>query len=153
MQKSLEHLDDYLEELLLKDDNVNCSDFTERMTADMIGRNILGIDIGVLKRGIHEKNEFMNYINTYRSSFWKETIKNFLPQLYNLIGYYMFDNAAVQQYYINFITNIMQHRKTQAIDKSNLLSFLMKMKENPGKLAELIGKSSSLSLFIFFFSF
>lgn len=145
MLTSLERLDNFLEESLPKNNYViNCGDLATRLTVDMTGNNLMGIDMTTLTRGTNEVNEFLKYSNMVRGTYWNIIIKTIMkktcPRLYDRIGYYLFNNAKTTQFYFNFILDIMKYRKTHAIVRPDLISVLMELKKNPGKLPELIGK-------------
>ncbi|KAL6437110.1 hypothetical protein ACFW04_005005 [Cataglyphis niger] len=139
--ESLERFDDYLEELLSKDDCVNCTNLINRLSADMFGRGFIGIDMNTLTKEINEENKFLKYTKDGMRVNWKTLIKilltNIIPQVYNLFGYYMFDNAKITKFYTDLTINIMEQRKKHATSKHDVVSLLMEIKENPGKLAEI----------------
>lgn len=148
MLESFERFDDYLEGLLLKDDCINCNDLTERFTADIFNRCFLGININTLTKETNEDNKFIEYSQKLRGANWRGTVRSvmidIIPQLYNLFGYYILDNAKITQFYTDLMINIMEQRKKHGISKHDFISILIEMKENPGKLAEITGKNSLL---------
>lgn len=151
-QGSLERFDDYLEGLLLEDEYINCNDLIGRLTADMIGNCFIGININTLTRKPNKENKFLKYFENVRGASWKDILKHVLidivPQFYNLIGYYIFDNVKMTQFYINLTNDIMEQQKKYAVSKHDFINLLIEMKENPGKLAEVTGKIFLLIIYI-----
>ncbi|XP_050451966.1 cytochrome P450 6A1-like [Cataglyphis hispanica] len=139
--ESLERFDDYLEELLSKDDCVNCNNLINKLTADMFGRGFIGIDLNTLTKETNKGNTFLKYTKDAMRTSWKSLIKtlltNTVPQVYNLFGYYMFDNAKMTEFFTDLAINIMEQRKKHATSKHDVVRLLMEIKENPGKLAEI----------------
>lgn len=151
MVKSLERLDNYMEELLLTSDKVNCSDVTGRFTADVISNSMIGIDTKPLTRGASGENRLLKCMRSLRGTMFSHAMKELFPRLYDLIGRYMSDNIRTRQYFVNFFTDISQHRKAHAIDKSDVFGLLMKLKENPGKLTEELPPVGKNYFFLFSF--
>ncbi|XP_014470368.1 PREDICTED: cytochrome P450 6B1-like [Dinoponera quadriceps] len=159
MLESLERLDIYLEESLPRNDHmINCSELGARLTADIIGNNLMGINMTTLTTENFEKNDFIRYSNMTRGTNWSIIVKVIMqktfPRLYNQIGYYFFNHEEVNNFYVNFLLEIMEYRKKHGIIKPDVVGLLMEIKENPGKLSEITGSDVSnefLASYIFGF--
>lgn len=143
MQESLGRLDNYIDALLTKSDCINCSDVITRLTADTISISLIGADMKTLSTETNEINEFLHYAALFRGTKGNQVIKKILsitlPQLYDLIGYRLFNNDKITMFYTNFTNDLMEYRKKHGIDKPDFVGLLMKLEDNPGNLAELIG--------------
>ncbi|XP_014470224.1 PREDICTED: cytochrome P450 6B5-like [Dinoponera quadriceps] len=144
MLESLERLDNYLEELLSKNNNIiNCGNIAARLTADMTGINLMSINMRTLTRENYEENDFLKYTDNACGTYWGTLIKTVMidicPRLYKWIDYLLSSNSKVTPPFLNFISDIIKYRKKHAIVKADILGLLMELKKNPGKLSEFIG--------------
>jgi cytochrome P450 family 6 len=153
MQESFIRLKNYMDALLLKNDYINCNDVTTRLTADIIGNLYMNVDMNMtLSTETNEMNEFLNYSNLFRGTEGNQLIKKIfgtiLPQLYDLIGYRLFRNDKMTNFYTNFIVDLMKYRRKHNIVKSDFVDMLMQLKNNSEKLSEKIGKSLFILVYL-----
>lgn len=150
LQEPLERMNNYLEGLLLKNDYLNCYDLIEKLTSDMIVSCFLGLD-GNSSNNTNKEKNFFKYVEYVRGTNWQTIVKLIMgrpiSRLYNLFGYYIFENAKMTQFYTDLMLNAMEQRKKHAVCKHDFIDLLMEIKENPGKLAELTSEYISPLIF------
>jgi len=93
----------------------------------------------------NEMNEFLNYSNLFRgiegNQLIKKIFRTILLQLYDLIGYRLFRNDKVTNFYTDFINDLVKYRKKHNIVKLDFVDMFMQLKDNPEKLSKVISKS------------
>lgn len=149
---------DWLDTLLSQNKQINYSNVAEQYTADLCATCLFGYDIQAFEgNGI----KFLEYIRQKNYAHnWKTIIKDTLPsivlnnKLYDLIGYYLFNNAKDMQCFTEFATNIDTYRKKNDIVRHDITDVLLGVKEN-GKLtekADVIDRSTAANMYAFFFA-
>lgn len=125
---------DWLDTLLLQNEQINCSELTEKLTADFSSACLLGYNI---KSFQDERTEILKCAKRFnKGNSWKNILKQVLPdivmynKLYDLIGYYLFDNSELMQTSIRFVKNVVNYKSEHKIFKHDFVNILMELKQN-----------------------
>ncbi|XP_018049481.1 PREDICTED: uncharacterized protein LOC108687947, partial [Atta colombica] len=126
--------------LLLRNKYINCSELTEKLTADYSSVCLLNYEIKTFQ---DKEIEICKYAKKFNKGSWKYILKQLLPdkvthnKLYDLISYYLFD-AELMQFCFRFATDIVNYRKKHNISKYDAFNVLKELKKNQ-KLTEKVG--------------
>ncbi|XP_067217130.1 cytochrome P450 6B1-like [Linepithema humile] len=126
---------DWLDTLLLQNEQINYSQVTAKYTADLSATCLFGYDMQTLRNG---ENLLPNIV-----------IYN---KLYDLFGYYMFNNAEDLQFFTELVKDIDGYRKKYGIVRHDITDAVMGLQEN-GKLIkpESTNNFIAANMFTFFF--
>jgi len=137
---------DWLDTLLLQNEQINCNEMAAEYTVCLSATGLFGHDMQIYEDGENKLLQF--YKNRLNSNVWKNLIKDLLPdiilnnKLYDLFGYYMFNNATNMRFFDKLVKDIDSYRKEHGhIDRHDLFNAIMGLKGNE-KLVEKLGKSS-----------
>lgn len=144
MQESFVRLEKYMNTLLSENSCVNCSEVSNRVIADIIGNSFIGINMNILSTEGDQIHTFLKKPQLIRGTKGKQVMKRILcgtiPRLYDLIGYYLFRDDRIINFYSDFILEQIEYRKKHQIVKSDFVGLLMELRDNPGKLDKIFGK-------------
>lgn len=144
--------------LLLQNEQINCNELTEKLTADFSSVCLLNYDVKTFQ---DKRNEIFKYVKMFnKGDSWKFIIKRLLPdkaihnKLYDLIGYYLFNNAELVQYCILFAMDVINYRREHNIFKHDLVNIVKEYDQNR-KSAEKTGMYTFFTIFklLHFFKF
>lgn len=137
--ESAGNLEKYLDEVIKKNEMVECRDLAAKFTTDVIGSCAFGINTNSL---LDEDSEFRRMGKKIFAPTLKlmlgNTCKIIFPSLYNVIGN-MFRMKDVDDFFINLVSDTMKYRKNNNIVRSDFINMLMELKEHPEKMDN-IGK-------------
>lgn len=137
--ESAGNLEKYLDEVIKKNEIVECRDLAAKFTTDVIGSCAFGINTNSL---LDEDSEFRRMGKKIFAPTLKlmlgNTCKIIFPSLYNVIGN-MFRMKDVDDFFINLVSDTMKYRKNNNIVRSDFINMLMELKEHPEKMDN-IGK-------------
>ena len=137
--ESAGNLEKYLDEVIKKNEMVECRDLAAKFTTDVIGSCAFGINTNSL---LEEDSEFRRMGKKIFSPSLKlmigNTCKVFFPSLYEVIGN-IFTMKDVDEFFINLVSDTMKYRKDNDIVRSDFINMLMQLKEHPEKMDN-IGK-------------
>lgn len=139
IMESAKNLEEYLNEVVKKNEMVECRDLAAKFTTDVIGSCAFGINTHSL---LDEDSEFRKMGKKMFSPTLKlmigNTCKVLFPSLYGVIGN-MFTMKDIDKFFINLISTTMKYRKDNNIIRSDFINMLMQLKEHPEKMDN-IGK-------------
>lgn len=132
---------EWLDTTLLQNEQINCSDSMDKLTADFTSTCLFHYDMQCMHDG---KNEVIECAKNANRSNWKNNVKRlmieFAMPLYNLIGYYAVDNAKSLEVFTRFANNVVEYRKRYGIVKHDMANMLISLKEDTDEFAQEIGK-------------
>lgn len=141
-----------MDALIAKDSSVNCTDLSFRLSGDMIGSAFMGIDIKSLILDTSEQNVFVDGMKMAHHSSMVTRIYKILtemfPDLYNCIGYHLFNNDKLTTICLNVVNGLVSYRKKHNIVKSDLLGLLTEIMDNPNELANVYGNTIFSSIIV-----
>lgn len=146
----------WLDNSLLKNEQINCSELTDKLIADFTGICLLNYDGKTFQ---DKKVELCKYIKKFnKGDSWKWTLKHLLPdkviynKLYDLISYYLFDNVELMQFCTRFATDIVNYKREHNIFKHDVVKVLTEMTQNgeSTEKAGMLNQYVSTHLFLFF---
>ncbi|XP_051168141.1 probable cytochrome P450 6a13 [Leptopilina boulardi] len=147
-----EHLEQYLNKVVIENEPIECRTLTSKFTADVIGSCVFGIDINALS---NEENEFIRMgRKIFDFNFWKTVkfrLNTITPWLYGLLGPILADRET-DNFFVNLIRDTMQYRKENNIVRHDFIDLLREVKENPDRLGDLELTDSLIAAqaFVFF---
>lgn len=123
----------WLDTLLLRNEQINCSELIEKLVANLSSVCLFGYNINSFQE---EKIEILKCVEQFnKGNSWKYILKLVLPhivmhnKLYDLIGYYLFDNAELMQTSTRFVKDIVNYRREHNIFKHDFVNILTEMKQ------------------------
>lgn len=125
---------DWLDNSLLQNEQINCNELAEKLTADFSGACLFNYDMKAFQNKRPEISKYVKKFN--QGDSWKCIIKLLLPdiaihnKLYDLIGYYLFNNAELVQFSTLFAMDIVNYRKEHNIFKHDVTSVFKECKTN-----------------------
>ncbi|KAG6800701.1 cytochrome P450 6a14 [Apis mellifera caucasica] len=132
--ESAGNLEKYLDEVIKKNEMVECRDLAAKFTTDVIGSCAFGINTNSL---LEEDSEFRRMGKKIFSPSLKLMIGNickvFFPSLYEVIGN-IFTMKDVDEFFINLVSDTMKYRKDNDTVRSDFINMLMQLKEHPEKM-------------------
>lgn len=124
-----EHLDDYLNKIIKKEEIIECRLLTTKFTMNVIGSCAFGVDINALA---DEQNEFVKMgRKIFAFNFWRmlrSNIKELTPWLYNYLGIFM-KRTEMADFFTKFIADTMEYRKKHKIIRHDFVDLLKQLKE------------------------
>ncbi|XP_067216694.1 probable cytochrome P450 6a17 isoform X2 [Linepithema humile] len=148
---------DWLDTLLLQNEQINYSQVTAKYTADLSATCLFGYDMQTLGDG---ESKVLQYIKKkMNANKLKIMLIDLLPdiviynKLYDLLGYYMFNNAEELHFFTELVKDIDGYRKKYGIVRHDITDAVMKLQEN-GKLIkpESTNNFIAANMFAFFFA-
>lgn len=140
-----DHFEQYLNEIVSKDEIVECRDLTSKFTVDVIGSCAFGLEMNALKE---ENNEFQKMGRKIFRSTPLVTIRLMLKEmswLYKHLGYIL-DDHDVTKFITDITRETIEYRKQNNVRRHDFIDTLIDLKDNPDKLG-FNGRN------IFFFTF
>ncbi|NP_001035324.1 cytochrome P450 6AS5 [Apis mellifera] len=146
------NLETYLDKLIEKNEPIECRELTARFTTDVIGSCAFGIDMSSMT---NENSEFrrmgrevfaVNFMNVMRMK-----LKQFMPRLYDLLGYVMPDRTFAP-FFTRVVTDTIKYRNDNNIVRPDFINMLMELQKNPQKLENIKLTDSLIAAqaFVFF---
>lgn len=132
-----DHLIEYMEKVVSKDEPVECRELTAKYTTDVIGSCAFGIDINALS---NEKSEFRKMGKKVFYLSWTHIlrlrIRESFPRFYNMLGYVL-PQTEVSKFFTRVITENMDYRETNNITRNDFVDTLLEIKKHPDKLGDI----------------
>ncbi|XP_023288948.1 uncharacterized protein LOC105696179 [Orussus abietinus] len=146
-----EELQKYLDQVIEKNQVVECRDLTARFTTDVIGTCAFGLNLSSMSEEDSEfrimgKKIFMVDLGT----ILRNRMRDSLPWLYSTIGPFIF-NKKVATFFINSVTETMKYRKENNIVRKDFIDLLMELKEHPEKVGDIKLTDTLLTAQVFVF--
>lgn len=133
----------WLDSLVSQNTKIDCAEITSKLIADFSAHSIFGFDVKTIK---DEESQVLSHINEtiVGKTCWKNKTKLLLnrisKQLYNLMSYYLFDYDETTKFFIRFFMDIVKYREENGVNRHDIVSVLMNLKQDPSKL-KCTGKS------------
>ena len=141
LEESSHHMDKYLQKLVPINEPIECRQLTSKFTINAIGSCAFGIEINAFS---DQQNEFVEMgKRMFDTSVWRSirnTIRDQTPWLFQIIGP-IFKNQEAQSgdFFQKLITDTMNYRKENNVNRHDFVDLLRFIKENPDKMDD-IGK-------------
>ncbi|XP_051165488.1 uncharacterized protein LOC127284206 [Leptopilina boulardi] len=147
-----EHLEEYLNKIVIENEPIECRKLTTKFTIDVIGSCVFGIDINSLS---NENNHFIKMGQiVFKANFWKNfkmRMREITPGLYNFFGSILAERE-MDNFFVNLVRDTMKYRKENNIVRHDFIDLLREVKENPDQLGDLELTDSLIAAqaFVFF---
>ncbi|XP_070162559.1 cytochrome P450 6B5-like [Polyergus mexicanus] len=132
LQRS-EIFNNWLDTLLSQNEEVDCKKIITRLVVDYTTTCMFGYDITNIE---DLDSEIIQYIKKYTDvTTLKNMFKMLLPdfviynKIYDLIGYYLFDNREITEHFKRFVKNIVDYRKKHDIFKHDIANIFIELKQ------------------------
>lgn len=124
----------YLDCQVQQDSIIDCRMISSKFTADAIGICLFGIDFNTLD---DKECDFLRLskklLEPSTKLFLMDLLKNMLPQVYDLIGYYLADHEA-QEFLIKTVIDTVEYRSKNDVIKHDFMDILQDLRKHPEKL-------------------
>ncbi|XP_011173392.2 cytochrome P450 6A1 [Solenopsis invicta] len=147
-----DHMVEYMEKIVGKDEPVECCELTAKYTTDVIGSCAFGINMNALS---NEDSEFRKMGRKVFHPDWMHFLRirfrEFYPQLYNMLGCIL-PQMETHTFFTRVITETINYRETNNIIRNDFVDMLRELKKNPDKLGDINLTDSLLAsqAFVFF---
>ena len=135
--QSSDHMEKHLEEIVPKNEPIECRELTSKFTTDVIGSCAFGIDVNAFS---DKNNDFLRMgkkifdVGVMRTLRMK--IMQLAPWFYDLLGPLISD-TEMHSFFINLIKDTMQYRKENNVVRHDFVDLLRHMKENSDSLGDI----------------
>lgn len=134
MLECSERLEKYLEKVAEKGEPVECLELTAKYTTDVIASCAFGIETNALSE---KESEFRRMGRTVFGvklyQVLKLRIKQFMPWLYNLLGYVL-PPSEITTFFTKVTMDSMKYRNENNIVRPDFVNILLELKKHPDKL-------------------
>lgn len=142
-----EHLEQYLDKLVAKEEPVECRELTAKYTTDVIGSCAFGIEMNALS---DQDSEFRRMgKKVFEPTFvqiLKFRLRQSVPKLYNMLGYIL-PKSEITTFFTKAVVDSMNYRMEKNIVRPDFINMLLELKKQPDKL-EGIGKCEYLEFWL-----
>lgn len=129
-----EHLQDYLEKVVSKNEPVECRELMARYTTDVIGSCAFGIDTRSISE---EDSEFRRMGRKVFEQTWinatRHKIRHTFPRFYNSLGYIL-PELAVTKFFTRMIMQNIEYREKNNVVRHDFVDALRELKKHPEKI-------------------
>ncbi|XP_077269209.1 putative cytochrome P450 6a14 isoform X2 [Temnothorax americanus] len=133
-----EHLVQYVEKLVNKNEPIECVEMTAKYTTDVIGSCVFGIEMNAMS---DEDSEFRRIgRNVFHASFWKRlrfTMKNYFPWLFDVLYGYILPQSEVTRFFMRIVLETMVYRETNNITRNDFIDTLRELKKHSDKMGDI----------------
>ncbi|XP_025263420.1 cytochrome P450 6a2-like [Camponotus floridanus] len=137
ISKCADHLEQYIEKLVSKNEPIECREVAAKYTTDVIGTCAFGIEMNALS---DENSEFRKIGKMLFMPTWKNNlrlnIRRYMPQLYKIFSY-MIPQTEVTQFFTRLVMDTMNYRETNNIIRHDIIDALRELKKNPDKMGDI----------------
>ncbi|XP_025263422.1 probable cytochrome P450 6a13 [Camponotus floridanus] len=147
-----DHLEQYIEKLVRKNEPIECCEVTAKYTTDVIGTCAFGIEMNALS---DEDSEFRRMGRIVFTPTWQNilrmTIRQALPWLYEMLGYIL-PQSEINQFFRRIVIETMNYRETNNVIRHDFIDMLRELKKNPDKEGDIKMTESLIAAqaFVFF---
>ncbi|XP_011704424.1 PREDICTED: probable cytochrome P450 6a14 [Wasmannia auropunctata] len=147
-----DHLVQYMEKVVSKDDLIECRELTAKYTTDVIGSCAFGIDMNALS---NEDSEFRKIGRKIFNPSWTHMlrirIREVFPWFYNMLGYIL-PQTEFTKFFVRVITENIDYREANNITRNDFVDTLRELKKHPDKLGniELTDSLLASQAFVFY---
>ncbi|KAL6421692.1 hypothetical protein ACFW04_010930 [Cataglyphis niger] len=128
-----EIFNNWLDTLLSQNEEVNCKQIMRRLFSDYTATCIFNYDITIED----SNSKVFQYIRSFSNikslkNIFKLLLLDFsiCNKMYDLIGYYLFDNKEMTECFNHFVNSIISYRKKHHIFKHDIVNIFMELKQN-----------------------
>ncbi|XP_025263421.1 cytochrome P450 6A1-like [Camponotus floridanus] len=152
ISKCADHLEQYIEKLVSKNEPIECREIAAKYMTDVIGTCAFGIEMNALS---DENSEFRRIGKMLLMPTWKNNlrlkIRRYMPQLYKILSY-MIPRTEVTQFFTRLVMDTMNYRETNNIIRHDFIDILRELKKNPDKMGDIEMTDSLITsqVFVFF---
>ncbi|XP_033326762.2 putative cytochrome P450 6a14 [Megalopta genalis] len=147
-----EHLGDYLDKLVQRNEPIDSRELAAKFTTDVIGSCAFGIEMNSLSDQESKFRQMGKKIfATDFLSIIKFRMKECTPRLYDMLGYiYPYDELS--EFFTKITVDTMDYRTKNNIFRPDFMNILMELKKNPQKIPdiELTDTLLAAQAFVFF---
>lgn len=147
-----EHLEEYVEKVVEKNEPVEIRDLTAKFTTDVIGTCAFGIDTKALAS---EESEFRKMgRKIFKFDFvqmLRFRCRQFAPRFYNFLGHFL-PHTEVATFFIRLTMDTLEYRRKNNIVRNDFINTLLEIQNHPDKLGigELTEGFIAAQAFVFF---
>ncbi|XP_025262192.1 probable cytochrome P450 6a13 isoform X2 [Camponotus floridanus] len=147
-----DHLEQYIEKLVSKNETIECREVTAKYTTDVIGTCAFGIEMNALS---DEDSEFRRMGRMVFTPTWQNIlrmkIKHAFPWLYEMLSYIL-PQSEVNQFFTRVVTETINYRETNNVIRHDFIDMLRELKKNPDKVGDIEMTESLIAsqAFVFF---
>ncbi|XP_046145832.1 cytochrome P450 6A1-like isoform X2 [Osmia bicornis bicornis] len=146
------HLEKYMDTLVQKGEPIEIREVAAQYTTDVIGSCAFGIEMNSMSESESEFRKIGREIfSTNLTTFLKFKMKEWMPQLYNLLGYVLPKDKTMA--FIERITiSTMKYRKHNNIVRSDFINTLLELQKHPERVSgiQLTDTLLAAQAFVFF---
>jgi len=139
ISKCADHLVNYTEELVNRNEPIECLELMAKYTTDVIGICAFGIEINALS---NENSDFRRIGRNVFHLPWLDLqrirIKEFSPWLYDILGYIL-PQTEITRFFMGLVTDTMNYREKNNIIRHDFIDILRDLKKESDKTGD-IGK-------------
>ncbi|XP_077276290.1 cytochrome P450 6B1-like [Temnothorax americanus] len=133
-----DHLVQYVEKLVNKNEPIECVEMTAKYTTDVIGSCTLGINMNAMS---NENSEFRRIgRDAVQPPFWDRvrfSIKEYLPWLFDVLYGYILPRSEITKFYMRVVLETMDYRETNNITRNDFIDMLRELKKHSDKIDDI----------------
>lgn len=141
-----DHLVQYMEKIISKNESVECRELAAKYTTNVIGSCAFGIEMNALS---NEDNEFRKMLKKILNPTWTTVLRRIMgtlcPRFYEMLGYIL-PQTEITKFFTRVIMETMDYREKNNIIRNDFVDILCELKKHPDKLGD-IGMYLDLLLF------
>ncbi|XP_011865154.1 PREDICTED: probable cytochrome P450 6a13 [Vollenhovia emeryi] len=146
-----DHLLDYMEKLVSKNESIECLELMAKYTTDIIGNCVFGVEINSMS---NKNSEFRrigrNVFHPPWSDLLRAKIKVLSPRLYDILGYILPD-TEITSFFTRLVVDTMDYRDKNNIVRNDFIDMLRELKKHSDKMDEIEFTDSMLASQAFLF--
>ncbi|XP_071646279.1 probable cytochrome P450 6a14 isoform X1 [Temnothorax longispinosus] len=133
-----DHLVQYVEKLVNKNEPIECVEMTAKYTTDVIGSCVFGIEMNAMS---DEDSEFRRIgRSVFHPSFWNRlrfAIKDYLPWLFDVLYGYILPQPENTRFFMRIVLETMDYRETNNITRNDFIDTLRELKKHSDKMGDI----------------
>lgn len=137
MSECADHLVDYTEKLVSRNEPVECQELMAKYATDVIGSCAFGIEMNALS---NEDSEFRRIGRDVFRQPWSDhlraKIKVFSPWLYDILGYILPD-TEITSFFMRLVVDSMDYREKNNIVRNDFIDTLRELKKHSDKMGDI----------------
>ncbi|EFN65184.1 Cytochrome P450 6a2 [Camponotus floridanus] len=148
-----DHLEQYIEKLVSKNEPIEFREIMAKYTTDVIGTCAFGIEMNALSDEDSELRRMgrMVFTPTWKSIL-RATIKQSMPRFSEILNYIISLQTQASQFFMRVVIEMMNYRETNNIIRHDFIDILRELKKNPDKMGDIEMTDSLIAsqAFVFF---
>ncbi|XP_018315645.1 probable cytochrome P450 6a14 [Mycetomoellerius zeteki] len=146
------HLVEYVEKIVNKDEPIECFELMAKYTTDVIGSCAFGIEMNALS---NENSEFRRIGRDVFHPSWSDLLRNkikiFSPWLYDILGHILPD-TEITNFFMRLVIDSMDYREENNIIRHDFIDMLRDLKKYSDKMGDIDFTDSLIvsQAFVFF---